>query len=288
MKKIFLFCATVSAVTFISCLKEYSQENTGGPNDLIVGVDCRISKIAYTNDTAAISGIGAITAVINSLDIVTRVTKFDSLSNTIEFIANPLLANDTVYLSNVNTDEYFIRDINNRIDKLHGLSDPTDPLSPQFDVSYFYNTTGYLTSKIYSYTITPGTPFRVVVYTYTGNNLTHMTSTDLLTGDLEVDADISYFNNIIPRRYLYLFPDEKAYSYFNQFYNFGERPRNAVREILVRNYDPGNTVRDSITSTFSDYIMSRDNYVLSVQMTGDDQPSIPASVGKLSFSYMCK
>ncbi len=56
----------------------------------------------------------------------------------------------------------------------------------------------------------------------------------------------------------------------------------------IRNYDPGNTLRDSLVSTFSNYIMSRDNYVLSVQMSGDDLISIPAAIGKLSFSYKCK
>ena len=56
----------------------------------------------------------------------------------------------------------------------------------------------------------------------------------------------------------------------------------------VRNYDPGNVVRDSTETSFSNYIMSRDTYVLSVQMAGADQQSIPASVGKLSFKYACK
>ena len=127
-----------------------------------------------------------------------------------------------------------------------------------------------------------------VNYTYTLGNLTRMTGTDQLSGDLIVDADVNYYSNIIPKRYIYIFPDEKAYPYFSQFFNYGVKNYNAVKKMVIRNYDPGNVVRDSTVSTFSNYIMSRDTYVLSVQMAGDDQQCIPASAGKLSFSYKCK
>ncbi|MEZ5027305.1 MAG: hypothetical protein R2765_00800 [Ferruginibacter sp.] len=115
-----------------------------------------------------------------------------------------------------------------------------------------------------------------------------MTATNLLTGDVTSNASMEYYTNIIPRRYIYIFPDEIVYAYYNQFYNFGEKPYNAIKKITVREYDPGNVLRDSTVSNFSTYIMSRDTYVFSVQMSGDDQPCIPALAGKLSFSYKCK
>jgi hypothetical protein len=271
---------------FISCEKEYSLENSGNNGSgLIVGIDCRISKIAYT-DTTTHTGIGSMTANINNLDVVTRVTLFDSLSFTISYISSPVSANDTVY---INADEYFIVDITTkRIKQLHGLTDPTDPFSPQFDQNYFYNASGYLVTKFYSYTNFPGIPVYITSYTYVGAKLTHMSRTEVATGDLVMDADINYHNNIFPNRFLYLFPDEVNYTFFTQFYNFGVRPSNAPRDITVRYYDPGNVLRDSTVSTFSNYIMSRDNYVLSVQMGGDDLISIPAPVGRLDFSYKCK
>ena len=34
--------------------------------------------------------------------------------------------------------------------------------------------------------------------------------------------------------------------------------------------------------------MSRDNYVLDVIMSGDEQPGIPAPKSKIKFSYKCK
>jgi hypothetical protein len=284
-----LFAAIL--ISLFSCEKEYSVENNGGGSDLIVGIDCRINKIVYT-DTAGTSmgspgtGLGSIAANINNLDIVTRITEFDSLSNTIEFIADPIYTNDSVY---IDADQYFIVDANKRITKMHGLVDPTDPLSLQFDVFYLYNANGYLVTKNYFLTSSPATPFYKVDYTYgNGVNLTHMTAIDVPTGNLQMDADLTYYPLVVPKRYIYIFPDEINYAPFTQFFNFGTRNFNAVKDMKVRNYDPGNVVRDSLVSTFSNYSMSNDTYILSVQMGGDDQPSIPALAGKLSFSYHCK
>jgi len=279
-------------VALFSCEKEFSSENSGNTgSDLIVGIDCRISKIVYTDTTGTAgggtgTGLGSIEAAINSLDIVTRITRFDSLSNTIEFINTPIYSNDSLF---INADEYFVVDASKRIIKMHGLADPTDPFSLQYDVFFLYNTAGYLTTKTYFLTTAPTITFYRVDYTYTGGgNLTRMAAVNLPGGDLEMDADITYFTNLVPRRSIYIFPDERFYPEFSQFFNFGTKNFNAVRNMKVRNYNPGNVVRDSLVSTFSNYIMSRDGYVLSTQMGGDDQPSIPALAGKLSFSYHCR
>jgi hypothetical protein len=290
MNKIRPLLFVAFAITLFSCAKEYSSENGAGANDLIVGVDCRISKIVFT-DTSGVSmggagtGLGSIAANINSLDIVTRITLFDSLSNTIEYIKDPVYTNDSIY---INADEYFIVDVNKRIIKMHGLTDPTDLLSPPFDVLYNYNAAGALVSKEYSSPGSPAIPFYRVDYIYSGANLVRMVAVDLPGGDLAMDADLTYYNFLIPRRFIYIFPDELFYPAYNQFFNFGVKNYNAVKKLTVRNYDPGNVVRDSLVSTFSNYIMSADTYVLSVQMGGDNQPSIPAAAGKLSFSYHCR
>ena len=283
-----LFIAVL--ITFISCEKEYSEENLSNGNDLIVGADCRISKIVFTDTSGTAgggpgAGLGSIKANINTQDIDTLIVQFDSTGNTIVNIASPVYTNDSIYVS---ADEYFVVNVNKRITKLHGLADPTDPFSLQYDVFYVYNTAGYLTTKNYFFTATPAISFMRVDYTYTNGNLTHMSSVNLPGGDLAMDADMAYYPNLIARRFIYTFPDEVFYPQFSQFFDFGLRNFNAPKSMKVRNYDPGNVVRDSAVSTFSNYIMSRDGYVLSTQMGGNDQPSIPALAGKLSFSYHCR
>lgn len=275
------------AAGLYSCEKEYSTENTGDGtnNPLIVGVDCRISKMVYA-DSATGVGIGSLAAIINAQDNAVDISRFDSLAFVLDFNAQPVYSNDTVF---IDPDQYFVTDLfTKRVNKFHGLIDPSDPTSPQYDVYYVYNSAGYLTDKHYRLSSAPAIDYYVVTYTYTNNNITHMTATDAFTGDLVTDADVSYYTNIIPKRFIYIFPDERILQNFTQFYNFGNRPSNGLKNMVVRNYDPGNVVRDSSVSAFGTYVLSRDNYVLSVVMNGDDQFSIPATKSKILFSYKCK
>lgn len=277
--------------TLFSCEKEYSSENIDNTgSDLIVGADCRISKIVSQDTsgfaaTGRVTGLGSIEAEITSLDIVFRITQYDSVGNTIVARPEPVYTNDSIY---IDPEEYYIVDVNKRIIKSHLWVDITNTASPQFDVFYVYNTAGYLTTKNYFLTTSPTGPFYRVDYTYSGGNLTRMTAVELPSGDLDVDADITYFPNLVPRQFIYIFPDERFYPELNQFFNFGLKNFNAVKNMKVRSYDPGNVVRDSLATNFSNYIMSRDSYVLSVQTDSISQPSIPFLAGKLSFSYHCR
>jgi hypothetical protein len=284
MKKGFLYSIIIAAV-FTSCQKEYSTENGGDSGGIIIGADCRISRIAYSDSATGVS-IGSIGATINSADMVTDITKFDSLTLTIDFNNVPQYFSDTVA---IDADQYFLMNISSkRIRSFHGLIDPTLPGSPEFDIDYVYDAAGYLINKFYSYTLLPGIPYQQVTYSYNGGNLTHMQIDDMFTGDMIKNADLSYYPNIAPKNYMNLFPDENTYGEFNQFFNFGKKSTNAVKDLKLRFYDPGNVLVDSAVSVFNSYVMSRDNYVLSVYMRGDDQSSIPAAEGKLNFTYKCK
>ncbi len=287
MKRISLVLG-VFLVVLISCSKEYSLEG-GGDSDLIVGTDCRISKITYTDTTAEIP-LGSIAAIINNIDEVTDITAFDSLSATVVTNSQPTYIVDTVY---VNPDEYFVTDLSNsrRVTRLHRLADPLDPASPQIDVDYIYDgTTGNLVQKLFNSTLSPVNPFYQVDYTYTAGDLTNMAVTDLSVPEVVTDAVLTYFNTISPKNYMYIFPDENTpeYAQYNQFFNFGKRSQHAIKTMKIRNYVGGVATADSTNAVFGSYIMSRDNYVLSVILSGGDLPSIPAQKGRLKFSYKCK
>ena len=79
MKTKFLYFIIIAAAIFASCQKEYSTEegnNTGAGT--IIGADCRINKIGYSDSTGRI-GIGSIGATINATDVVTDVTNSTAL-----------------------------------------------------------------------------------------------------------------------------------------------------------------------------------------------------------------
>jgi hypothetical protein len=283
MKKRLLY-SFILVAALSSCLKEYSTEESGDTSGTIIGADCRIDKIAF-NDSASGVSLGSIAATISPTDLVNDITQFDSLTLTLDYTFAPQYFGDTV---TIDADQYFIRDNTKRIQQLHGLVDPTVTGSPEFDVAYNYDAAGFLINKTYTYSLLPGIPFQSVNYTYTGGNLTYMETVDEFTSDVIKNADLTYYNNIAPKNYLNIFPDEDTYAPFNQFFDFGKKSVNAVKSLKVRFFDPGNILVDSAVSTFSSYIMSRDNYVTSVYMLGDDQASIPAAEGKLKFTYKCK
>lgn len=285
MKK-FLFLLPLVLIVLFSCQKEYSLENGGNINNPnIIGTDCRITKIVYL-DSAGTTGIGSIADIINTTDQSTSITIFDSITNSIDYLANPVYYGDTIQIDA--QQYYLINPSTKNIRQFHGVIDPNTPGSPQIDIRFTYDASGYLINKTYSLTGSPGFPYQSVDYTYTGGNMTHMVSNDLTVGDKISDADINYYSIISPVNYLYIFPDEGNYSPFTQFFNFGKKPVNAVQSLKIKYYDPGNVLRDSAISTFTNYTKSVDGYILSVVMNGSNQPSIPAPAGKMLFSYKCK
>ena len=279
---------------FISCTKEYSLENGGAGNgsNEIVGVNCRISKIAYYDSASAIP-LGSIAATIDVKDTARDITLFDSVNNVIVKNSMPFYSGDTAYL---NPDEYFITDpTTGLVTHLHGVLNSVFPTIP-FECDYIYNADGTLFQKRYDIPGSGVSPAVVVGYAYSGGNLVHMSSMDYTTAipELIQDADLDYYSTIKPRNFLNLMPDETIsddlnhFSPYTQFFNFGTKSINAIKTLKVRFYDPGNVARDSVVSNFFTYITSADNYVLSVYMLGDDQESIPAVAGRLNFSYKCK
>lgn len=156
MKKIFfsngklLIVVSLLLITVYACKKESSFENPNNPNsNVIIGANCRIDKIAFADSTSDI-GIGSVSAVINAFDTTTSVTIFDSLGNSVIFNTAITYANDTAY---INPDEFFVLDINNRVNRMHQLLDPQDPASPQIDVDYTYDGGGRLVKKLYAFTL---------------------------------------------------------------------------------------------------------------------------------------
>jgi hypothetical protein len=273
----------ISMTAMISCDKERSVENPlPNTNPMIIGNNCVPAKIVSYD---SIVPLGSIAATYDATDRAINITQFDSITFTLESSANISYSSigDTAYIS---ANEYFLLAPSGLVESFHGLVDPSNPLSLQYDAAYTYNGTGHLTTKSYSFASSPGTPYATVEYTYTNGNLTHMVATDLTSGNMFADADITY-NSVSPRNFIYLFPDEELLNIYNQFLYFGTRSANAPSGITLRFYDPGGTVSTTKTSQFVDYGMSLDNYVLSVKMTGDGQSFIPADAGILKFGYHC-
>ena len=268
-----------------SCSKEMSEENGSGTDSLIVGADCRLARIVYKDSSGFIS-LGSIAANINATDNVVNITEFDSLSNFLVSFASVSINGDTIHVS---PDEYFIANSSTKIiSKFHGLVDPGNASSPTYEQVFSYNAGGNLIKKTKSLSMAPLIPYEQVDYTYSNGNLVSMQNKNIFTAKLISDASFSFYNTIIPKNYIYIFADEEDRPQYNQFFNFGKPSVNAVNDFKVRYYDGGGTLIDSAISKFINYQQSADTYVQKVQLTGDDQLSIPAQAGKLQLSYHCK
>lgn len=281
---LYLALCFILGITLFSCDKETSEEN-GGDNPSIIGVNCRIAKIDY-RDTSGIIPIGSIAANINSLDKITNIIEFDSLSNFIISYADVFYSGDTVH---VNNDEYFIEDPNGKlIKKFHGLVDPGNPASPFYDQVFTYNTAGNLVKKTKALSTAPTLPYEQVDYTYSNGNLVSMVYKNLFSGKVIRNASLTFQPTVAPKNYIYIFPDEEEHAAYNQFFNFGKRSINGVKDLKVRYYNGAGTLIDSAIAQFTSYQQSVDLYVVNVLMSGDAQPCIPAQPGRLKFSYKCK
>lgn len=100
MKKLFpVFFALMALAFFLAKKNIVLKKTASGTNPLIVGANCRITKIAYI-DSATNTGIGSFTVIINAADNTTEITKFDSLGLFVEFNAMPVYVSDTVAIRN--------------------------------------------------------------------------------------------------------------------------------------------------------------------------------------------
>ncbi len=278
-----LLVVSVLVFSIISCQKDYSDEGgSNGSAGNVIGANCRISKINNVDSATDVSK-GALTATINATDLVASITDFDSLNFTINTTVTPVYLNDTI---KINAVEYFVLDATTkRVAKLHRLIDPNNIVSPPIDVTYTYDAAGFLVKKIGVFL---GIPAVDVSYTYSGTNLTKMTLTDLTAAGFVVeDATVTYNPTLAPKNFIYIFPDEDEYAQFTQFLDFGKKPTNAISSITTNTYSAPGVLNTTEVSTFSNYVLSRDNYVLSVIMKGNNQATIPAVTGKVKFSYHC-
>jgi hypothetical protein len=280
-----LFVVLCMGSLLASCEKEVSQEIVVNTDPNFLGVNCRIGKINYS-DSATGAAIGSIAANINLSNQTTNINQFDSLGGFLEFFQSPVYSNDTIYLG---AGEYYVvAGTDKLVQKHHGLVDPGNPLSPGFDVLYTYNGTGNLVKKTRTLLSLPAVVESEVNYSYEANgNMVAMTHRNMITGFLVSDATLQFSPITVPKNYLCFFPDETTGAQDIPFFNFGKPPYNALEYVKLRHYSGAGVLTDSLQSTFSNYLLSSDNYVQKVMMRGDVQPWLPVKKGLLSFSYHC-
>ena len=283
MKKFATFFFFAAILT--SCRKEKSLDRSGGdPNAIFLGNNCKMSQILNVDSTTNIAW-EAHNIFYNSTGLAIRSEVYDSIGLAPYSDDVYTYRGDTVFVNG--NSGYFVRNSSGRVVLFRGPEDPSDPLSEDLDITFTYNSAGYLTNVSYAYTAFPSIKLLQSVYTYTGSNLTN-TRLEAInpTPELLVEATLSYSSETV-RDFIYTFPD--AFYYVNHLpaLNFGNKPGNALAKVTTRYYSSG-TATDSLVTNYSKYKFSNDGYVLQFYADGDWQDGMGLYYELTKFKYFCR
>jgi hypothetical protein len=289
LKMAVLLCSM--AAIFTACTKELSFEDPIGAQGQgpIIGNNCVIAKIVEY-DTITRTGLTAINYEFNSsTGRLNNFVEYDSIGQNVVLNANFSYNADTVH---IDASQYFVVDNSGRVKKFHGLQNPYDPLSPELDYEYFYDGAGRIIKRsVTDLTLLP-TPFLQSTYSYSGNNMTGI-AVILMDGMGNtfplINTTLSYQFDRVPRNFMNILPDCDELAPYMGALNMGLKSLNPVNKIDIVYLDPfSGTPITTTTTLYNNYRYSRDGYVLSVDMSGDDIPALPFAPGRNNFSYFCR
>ncbi|HEX4956556.1 MAG TPA: hypothetical protein VFV46_00145 [Lacibacter sp.] len=273
------------AFALSACSKEKSLDRSGGdPNAVFLGNNCKISQILNVDSNTNVAW-EAHNIFFNSSGLPVRSEVYDSVGLAPYADDVYTYKGDTIFVNGNNG--FFVRNSSGRVVLYRTPEDPTDPLSEDLDITFTYNSAGYVTNVSYAYTALPSVKLLQSVYTYTGSNLTNARLEVVNpTPELLVEASLSYSTQTV-RDFIYTFPD--AYYYVNHLpaLNFGNKPGNAVSKVTTRYYTNG-ALADSIVTNYSRYKLSGDGYVLQFYADGDWQDGMGLYYEFTKFKYLCK
>jgi hypothetical protein len=287
LKKIGII-AVASIALFTACQKEVSFEDPLGGVDSgpVIGNNCVVSKI-IDFDTVSNTGLAALNYFFSTgSGRVNSLTEFDSISSNLILNANYSYNADTIRLD---PDQYFVVEPSGRVKKFAGLTNPYDPLSDLADFEYFYDASGKLIRRTVSDPLFPGLTIIESTYAYAGNNLASIDVKIPLLNVTYQRVNYEYYFDRVPRNYINILPDCDELAPYVAALNMGQKSLNPVKKISLIEFDPlTGTQVDSLGAEFKNYKYSRDGYVLSVDMDGDDMRALPFNVSRNKFEYFCR
>jgi hypothetical protein len=210
---------------------------------------------------------------------------YDSITNT-NFKSAFQYRGDTIVMGNSewmiqdgatkNISQYFVRDTTN------------DSFWDDILYEYKYDQTGKLIKKLIYYNYSAD-PDYITNYLYDGNDLI---TTQLFAGDAKaklMQTDITYDASTTIKPWIYLFGDAFENYRYLQGFSFGKKATHLVKKIVSTIYDINNgTTLDLWTTTFGEYVISKDQYVLQATSIGDNQQGMGTLLGTIRYDYQCK
>ncbi len=243
------------------------------------GNQCRIRDIAYY-DRISGTAEGAITSFFNASNQVNRVQLYDSVAGTVENNFNISYPPARVQ---VDPNQYFTLDPSQRVKEWHGKIDPTDNASQSVVITYQYDALGYMTKALIAVAAAPTVTVLEVTYTWTSGNLTKVIISEVATGG-RTEIEYQYDLSKQARNFLAFLPNSEIII-FQSAINYGKNSTNVPIKSIIKDYDNNNTLLNTDTSDFINYVIDANGYIKSFEITGDD--SVYGTDTKYVISYKC-
>lgn len=275
-----IFCAAILVIFLSSCAKEFSNESGGG-----LGRNCRVSNITALNYQTG-EGEYALNTAYNSSGRASKVELFDSVLSTADYsIDLEYRSNDTIRTS---TGDVLVLDSDKRLKKLITPLDPSDPGGEKIIYDYNYNGSGYLTEKVLSTSSIP-LPLLQTVYTWTGGNLTRISSTSNLTGTNQkiLEVDMQYDLSKSPKNFIPIYPDAFESFLYVTSVDMGKPSANLLSRISIVFYDDQGNPSPAEVSEISGAQFSNDGYLTEWYVDGTSFDALGLFFGRNGFTYKC-
>jgi hypothetical protein len=279
------FLFYIGILCFFSCKKSYS--------DIYAISD--LEQVSLKSDTCLLASISSTnytnTEEILSLNYVTLTKGYANRLTTINNITNStrnrfrVFINDT--LSIYDGDSIFLDKATKYVKRIATIKRPLELEFDQYEYRFFYKDS-LLELKL-MYVNGDTIPYYESRYNYANNQLEKIEMYFKPENKLIFQSAFKYEKNIKVKPWIYYYSDFFSLSEHLLVFNFGAMPTAIVTEMESVYFDnDGSTVLGLWKTVFSNYKISKDNYVLRAACFGQRIQSLPYLFQNIELKYQCK
>lgn len=252
---------------------------------IVSAKNCQI--ISVTNKNSNNKSDIALTVYYDFVNRASRFVLFDSIRNI------KLKENTFTYQSDgiaINKFESISLDpTTQQVRKFTTKADLSNPNSDELLYEYVYNDSGYLITKN-QYINGAKTPTYKTTYSYDASNNLVSCLMQLVSGNKKIlESTATYDETRVLSNFIYTFPDGFENYIYTTIFNYGKKPKYAIKSMVTKIIDPSTGgVLDTWTTAFGTYSINPDGYITQLTQTGDFQQGLGLFYGKTDISYICK
>jgi len=176
-----------------------------------------------------------------------------------------------------------------QVKKFTTKADLSNPNSDELLYEYIYNDSGYLVTKN-QYINGAKLPTYKTTYSYDASNNLVSCLMNLVAGNKKIlESTIAYDETRVLSNFIYTFPDGFENYTYTPIFNYGKKPRYAIKTMVTKIIDPASGVLvDTWTTSFGAYSTNVDGYITQLTQSGDFQQGLGLFYGKTDLGYTCK